>query len=326
MRAIVCSKISEDLSGVGIREVPPPEANANEVLVRVRATSINFPDILLCQGKYQLNLEPPFIPGLDISGEVVKKGSEVTEFTEGDYVVGGVQFGGLAEYIAVDVKSLRLKPVSMSFAQAASYPAAYLTAYVALVRRANLQKGETLLVHGASGGVGLAAVDVGKLLGARVIATGGSDEKLNQVLKYGADYTINVNLGFREKVKDMTEGVGADVIFDPVGGDVFDESVRCIAFNGRLLVIGFTSGRIASVPTNMPLIKGFSVVGVRAGEFGRRYPEKGKENVRQIWQWAEQGKTRPHVYAELPLDKTLEGFRLLLERQIVGKAIVRPDL
>lgn len=326
MRAIVCSKISGDLSGVGIQEVPTPEVNTNEVLVRVRATSINFPDILLCQGKYQLKLEPPFIPGLDISGEVVKKGSEVTEFTEGDYVVGGVQFGGLAEYIAVDVKSLRPKPVSMSFAQAASYPAAYLTAYVALVRRANLQKGETLLVHGASGGVGLATVDVGKLLGAKIIATGGSDEKLNQVLKYGADYTINVNRGFREKVKDITKGVGADVIFDPVGGDVFDESVRCIAFNGRLLVIGFTSGRIASVPTNMPLIKGFSVVGVRAGEFGRRYPEKGKENVRQIWQWAEQGKTRPHVYAELPLDKTLEGFRLLQERQVIGKVIVRPDL
>lgn len=326
MKAFVCSEISEDLSGTGIIEVPTPQIQPDEVLIRVRAASINFPDILLCQGKYQLKLEPPFIPGMDISGEVIEKGRNVNGFAEGDHVVGGSRFGGFAEFIAVKARSLRLKPKSMNFSQAASYPAAYLTAYVALVRRGRLKHGETLLVHGASGGVGLAAVDVGKLLGATVIATGGSDEKLAQVSEYGADYAINVNDGFREKVIEITEGRGADVVYDPVGGDVFDESVRCIAFEGRLLVIGFTSGRIATVPTNMPLIKGFSVVGVRAGEYGRRFPEKGIENERRIWQWAESGKTKPHIFTELPLDKTRDGLYMLLERRVFGKVIVHPDL
>jgi NADPH2:quinone reductase len=203
---------------------------------------------------------------------------------------------------------------------------AYLTAYVALVRRGNLKAGETLLVHGASGGVGMAAVDIAKLLGATVIATGGSDEKLKRVKAQGADHVINTEGGFREAVKALTQGRGADVIYDPVGGDVFDESIRCINFDGRLLVIGFTSGRIASVPSNMPLIKGFSVVGVRAGEYGRKFPEKGEENLNTIWQWAEEGRTRPYVYGELPLLETLEGFRMLENRQVIGKLVIRPDL
>lgn len=326
MQAFVCSQITDDLSGTEIRDIPRPIPKPDEVLVRVRATSVNFPDILVCQGKYQLKLNPPFIPGMDISGEVVEKGIDVQNLELGDEVAGGVRFGGFAEFVAVEAEGLQHKPENMSFSQAAAYPAAYLTAFVSLVRRANLQKGETLLVHGASGGVGLAAVDVGKLLGATVIATGSSDDKLLQVSNYGADHTINVNRGFREKVKALTNGAGADVIYDPVGGDVFDESIRCIAFGGRLLVIGFTSGRIASVPSNMPLIKGFSVVGVRAGEYGRRYPEKGIENVKKIWKWASDGLTRPHVYAELPFKKTLDGIRLLQERRVVGKVIIRPDL
>jgi NADPH2:quinone reductase len=170
----------------------------------------------------------------------------------------------------------------------------------------------------------MAAVDVGKLLGATVIATGGSDEKLAKVKAYGADHVINTREGFREQVKALTDGRGADVIYDPVGGDVFDESVRCIAFNGRLLVIGFTSGRIASVPTNMPLIKGFSVVGVRAGEYGRQFPDRGRENVEQIWAWAREGKTRPYIHANLPLELTLEGFEMLKNRKVTGKLIVNP--
>ena len=219
---------------------------------------------------------------------------------------------------------LQKKPDNLSFDQAASYSAAYLTAYVALVRRGRLQAGETLLVHGASGGVGMAAVDVGKLLGATVIATGGSDEKLAKVKAYGADHVINTEGGFREHVKDLTGGRGADVIYDPVGGDIFDESVRCIAFDGRLLVIGFTSGRIATVSTNMPLIKGFSVIGVRAGEYGRQFPERGRENLAQIWTWARDGKTRPFVHASLPLEQTIDGFRMLQNRKVTGKLIINP--
>ena len=326
MKAFVCHEITEDLSGVSVRDIDLPEPGPGEVRVKVRAVSVNFPDILLCQGKYQLKLEPPFTPGMDISGEVDAVGDGVDSFAIGDAVAGGARFGGFAEYAIVNAAGLQRKPDSMSLSEAAAYPAAYITAYVALVRRANLQEGETLLVHGASGGVGLAAVDVGKLLGATVIATSASDEKLKQVVEYGADYALNVTQGFKDRVKALTGGRGADVVYDPVGGDVFDESTRCTAFDGRLLVIGFTSGRIAEVKTNIPLIKGFSVVGVRAGEYGRQFPEKGAENIAAIWAWAHQGRTRPRVHAEVPLDDTLSALRMLQNREVVGKVIVRPDL
>jgi len=325
MRALVCHDISNDFSGVSVTDLPLPKPRSGEVRLRVRAASLNFPDLLLCQGKYQLKLDPPFTPGMDTSGEIDAIGEGVSNFDVGDAVVAGMRFGGLSEYVCVPAEGLRKKPTHMSFAEAASYQVAYLTAYVALVRRGNLQAGETLLVHGASGGVGMAAVDIGKLLGATVIATGGSDKKLERVKAQGADHVINTEGGFREEVKALTQGLGADVIYDPVGGDVFDESIRCINFDGRLLVIGFTSGRIASVPSNMPLIKGFSVVGVRAGEYGRKFPEKGEENLNTIWQWAEEGKTRPYVHSELPLSETLEGFRLLENRQVIGKLVIRPD-
>ena len=325
MRALVCSALADDLSGVGIEHVPVPEPGPGEVRIRIRATSLNFPDILLCQGKYQLKLEPPFTPGMDIAGEIDAIGEGVENFVVGEAVVGGMRFGGFAEFAVVSTEGLQKKPSQLSFAEAAAYQVAYLTAYVALVRRANLQAGETLLVHGASGGVGMAAVDIGKLLGATVIATGGSDAKLQRVQAYGADHVINTEHGFREQVKALTGGRGADVIYDPVGGDIFDESTRCINFNGRLLIIGFTSGRIASVPTNIPLIKGFSVMGVRAGEYGRQYPEKGAENLQTIWDWVREGKTRPHVHAELPLSQSVEGFRMLQQREVIGKLIICPD-
>ena len=325
MRALVCSALSDDLSGVGIEHVPVPEPGPGEVRIRIRATSLNFPDILLCQGKYQLKLEPPFTPGMDIAGEIDAIGEGVENFVVGEAVVGGMRFGGFAEFAVVSTEGLQKKPSHLSFAEAAAYQVAYLTAYVALVRRANLQAGETLLVHGASGGVGMAAVDIGKLLGATVIATGGIDAKLQRVLAYGADHIINTEHGFREEVKALTGGRGADVIYDPVGGDIFDESTRCINFNGRLLIIGFTSGRIASVPTNIPLIKGFSVMGVRAGEYGRQFPEKGAENLQIIWDWVREGKTRPHVHAELPLSQSVEGFRMLQQREVIGKLVICPD-
>jgi len=326
MRAFVCHAMSDDLSGVDIVDVPKPEPAAGEVRIRVEAASVNFPDILICQGKYQLKLDPPFTPGMDMAGIVDAVGEGVTAFKPGDEVAGGARFGGFAEYALARAEGLQAKPETMGFAEAAAYPAAYLTAYVALVRRARLQAGETLLVHGASGGVGLAAVDVGKLLGAKVIATSASTEKLAQVVSYGADHGVLAQAGFREEVKALTDGRGADVIYDPVGGDVFDESVRCIAFDGRLCVIGFTSGRITKVSSNMPLIKGFSVVGVRAGEYGRKFPERGAENIAQIWDWARAGKTRPHVHARLPLAKTLDGLRMLERREVVGKVVIEPQL
>ncbi len=325
MKALVCSSLTDNFADIRVEDVDLPEPGAGEVRIRILATSLNYPDILLCQGKYQLKLEPPFTPGMDIAGEIDAVGEGVERFFVGEAVVGGLRFGGLAEYAVVSTESLQKKPDHLSFAEAAAYQVAYLTAYVALVRRGNLRAGETLLVHGASGGVGMAAVDVGKLLGAKVIATGGSDAKLQRVLRYGADHVINNKQGFREQVKALTAGRGADVVYDPVGGDIFDESTRCINFDGRLLIIGFASGRIASVATNIPLIKGFSVMGVRAGEYGRQFAEKGAENLQTIWDWVREGKTKPHVHAELPLSQSVEGFRMLQQREVIGKLVICPD-
>lgn len=324
MKALVCNTLTDDFSGLSVQDVPVPLVGEGEVLVRVRAASVNFPDLLMSQGQYQMKPELPFTQGMECAGIVEAVGEGVSAFSPGDRVVGGNKTGAFAEFALLPASSLSFVPDSMGFAEAAAYPAAYLTAYVALVRRANLQPGETLLVHGASGGVGMAAVDVGKLLGATVIATSASDAKLDKVIAHGADYAINVAQGFRDKVKTLTGGRGADVIFDPVGGDVFDESVRCIAFDGRLLVVGFTSGRIPEVKANMPLIKGFSVVGVRAGEYGRRFPERGKENMEAIWKWAAEGKTWPRIHAELPLEHWREAYRLLTDREVVGKVVIKP--
>ncbi|MBO9711096.1 MAG: NADPH:quinone oxidoreductase family protein [Caulobacter sp.] len=326
MRALVVEDLAPDFAGCAVREVPTPTPGPDEVLVRVKAASVNFPDLLMTRGEYQFKPPLPFTPGLDLAGEVAALGDGVTGWTMGDAVVGGARLGGFAEYAVLDAKALKPKPARLSFAEAAAYGAAYLTAYVALVRRARLEPGEWVLVHGAAGGVGLAAVDLAKALGARVIAASASDEKLAQIQRlYAPDAVVNVTGGFREQVKDITGGHGADVIYDPVGGDVFDESTRCIAFDGRLLVIGFTSGRIPTVSVNMPLIKGFSVMGVRAGEYGRQFPEKGRENADAIWKMADQGVIRPHVHAELGLADWREAFDLLATRRVVGKAVITPN-
>jgi NADPH2:quinone reductase len=220
---------------------------------------------------------------------------------------------------------LRAKPERLSWEEAAAYPVAYLTAYVALVRCARIEPGEWVLVHGAAGGVGLAAIDLAKALGARVIAVASSAGKRDAIARlYAPDAVIDGAPGFREAVKELTRGAGADVIFDPVGGDLFDESTRCIAFGGRLLVVGFASGRIPEISANMPLIKGFSVVGVRAGEYGRRFPARGVENVAAVDTLVAEGKIRPHVHATLDLADWRQGFAMLERREVVGKVVLRP--
>ncbi len=325
MRALVVEDLAPDFAGCHVRDIPTPSPGPGEVLVRIRAASVNFPDLLMTRGEYQFKPPLPFTPGLDIAGEVAALGEGVSNLEVGNAVVGGARLGGFAEYAVLSTDALKPKPARLSFAEAAAYGAAYLTAYVALVRRARVETGEWVLVHGAAGGVGLAAVDLAKALGARVIAASASDDKLAAVQAlYAPDAVVNVTSGFRERVKEITGGRGADVIYDPVGGDVFDESVRCIAFDGRLLVIGFTSGRIPNVSVNMPLIKGFSVMGVRAGEYGRQFPEKGRENGEAIWKMADEGVIRPHVHAELSLDRWREAFDLLAERKVVGKAVIVP--
>jgi NADPH:quinone reductase len=325
MRALVVERLAPDYAGCVVKEVPLPEPGPGEVRIRVRAAAVNFPDLMQTRGEHQHKPPVPFVGGMELAGEVDTVGEGVTAFAPGDPVVGGAR-GCFAEYAVVPAAALHRKPERLSFSQAAAYPVAYLTAYVGLVRAGDVQPGEWVLAHGAAGGVGLAAVDLAKVLGAKVIAASASDEKLAVIAaEYEVDATVNVTGGFRERVKAIT-GKGADVIYDPVGGDVFDESIRCIAFGGRILSIGFTSGRLPVLPVNIALIKGFSLHGVRAGEYGRQFPDKGRENQAAIWKLAEEGRVKPRVHAEFALDDWRAAYETLEHRTVVGKTIIRPDL
>ena len=326
MRALVVEELLPDYAGVRVKDIPTPEPGPGEVRVKIRAAAVNFPDLMQTRGEHQHKPTLPFIGGMEMAGEVDAVGEGVTAFKPGDEVCSGGR-GVFAEYVVLPAAILQPKPKRLSFAQAAGYPVAYLTAYVALKRCADAQPGEWVLVHGAAGGVGLAAVDYAKVMGCKVIAASASDEKLAVIEKeYDVDATVNVTRGFRERVKELTGGKGADVIYDPVGGDVFDESTRCIAFGGRILSIGFTSGRLPTLPVNIALIKGFSVMGVRAGEYGRQFPEKGRENNAAIWKLAEDGVVNPRVDHEYALDDWREAYETLAQRKVVGKTIIRPDL
>lgn len=319
MRSLVVSTLSPDLSGTALLNVPALAPAPGKVLIDVKAAALNYPDLLMTKGEYQLKPPLPFSPGMEIAGEVIAGDG----FAPGEAVVAGTRLGGFADRVLVDAAAVRRKPAHLSFGEAAGVGAAYLTAYVALVRLAKVEAGEWVLIHGATGGVGLAAVDLALSLGARVIATSRSPEKL-AILKQacGVEACLPAT-GFREPVKELTGG-GAQVIYDPVGGDVFDESVRSIAFGGRLCVVGFTSGRIATVSTNMPLIKGFSVIGVRAGEYGRQFPDKGRENQEAIWRLAEEGKIRPRVHAEYTLADWRSAFEAMQRSDMVGKIVLTP--
>jgi NADPH:quinone reductase len=322
MKAVVVSALADDLSGMALAEVAEPVRSPGQVLVAVRAAALNFPDWLMTQGRYQLKPPLPFVPGMEMAGEVLAADAD-SGFAPGDRVVGGTRVGAFAERVAVDARALRPVPANLDFAAAAATGAAYLTAYVALVRLGGLSAGRWVLIHGATGGVGLAAVDLAGALGARVIATSRSPEKLAVV---AADHAPALTLpaaDFREAVKATTGG-GADLVLDPVGGDVFDQSTRCVAFGGRLLVVGFASGRIPTLDANEPLIKGFSVVGVRAGEYGRRYPDAGAQNLDAIWAMAAAGTIRPRVHARLPLAEWREAFEMMRTSRIVGKLVLEP--
>ncbi|SNS32132.1 NADPH:quinone oxidoreductase family protein [Sphingopyxis indica] len=325
MRALEVAELAPHHGGCALVDRPVPVPGPGEVRVRVRAAAVNFPDLLMTNGGYQLKPELPFTPGLEFAGEVEALGEGVADWAVGDAVVGGNRFGAMAEAITVPARALRRKPERLSWEEAAAYGVAYLTAYVSLVRCGRVAAGEWVLVHGAAGGVGLATVDLAKALGARVIAAASSAAKREAIAElYAPDAVIAAEPGFRDTVKALTGGGGADVIFDPVGGDVFDESTRCIAFDGRLLVVGFASGRIPEVPANIPLIKGFSVVGVRAGEYGRRFPQRGAENLAAIDALAAEGRIRPHVHAVLDLADWRAGFAMLERREAVGKVVLRP--
>jgi NADPH:quinone reductase len=318
------------LKAVVCRELGPPERlrlesvasrplGTGEVRVAIRAAGLNFPDVLMVSGEYQLKPELPFTPGMEASGDIVEIGSDVSGVAAGDRVMVKMRHGAFTDEAVVMPSQLTPLPRTFDYAEGATFLAAHGTAYHALVDRGQLKSGETLLVHGAGGGVGLAAVEVGKLLGATVIAAASSEEKLAAAQARGADHAVlYAREPFRDAVKRITDGRGVDVVFDPVGGEMFENSVRCIAFGARLLVIGFTGG-IGLARTNLILIKGASVLGVRAGEAARRDPALGEARMAALSAWAEQGKVRPNVSHRLPLQDVAQAMRLLIDRKAIGR-------
>ena len=325
MKAMLCKKYGPPESLVlEDCELPPP--GKGEVRVRVRCAGVNFPDILIIEGKYQFKPDFPFSPGSECAGDVLSVGPGVSDFKPGDRVIALTGHGAFAEEVnAPAVKCLHL-PDDISYELGSAFVLTYGTSAYALMQMGKLQPGEWLLVHGASGGVGLSAVEVGKAMGARVIGTGGNDEKLKVVTEHGAEHVINYTDGpFKDKVKEICGSAGADVIYDPVGGDIFDESLRCINWDGRLLVIGFTSGRIPAAPANLALLKNCSIVGVFWGAWTERYPERHRANMEIMFQWLREGKLRPNISHRFPLAEIPAALNVLVERKVVGKAVVTMD-
>ncbi len=322
MRAVLCETLG-DPSLLKIVDLPVPEPQPGEVLIRVRAAALNFPDVLMVAGSYQHKPALPFIPGVEAAGEITALGPGAAGWSVGDRVIFGKRPGCFAEYATVSVEALFPAPQQWSFAEAAAYRVAATTAYNALVHRAALKPREVLLVHGATGGVGMAAVQLGKHLGARVIATGGDDGKLSVVRDQGADFVINYRAtDFVPLVKDLTDGRGADVVYDPVGGETFARSLRCAAFGGRLLIIGFTSGDPSILKSNHILIKCLSVIGVRAGEYARHHRPLAEDYARELPRLAALGVMRPHISHRFALEQVAEAMRTLQARQVVGKAVL----
>ncbi|MBE7636430.1 zinc-binding dehydrogenase [Sneathiella sp. P13V-1] len=322
MKALLCKEFGgpDDLV---LEDIPEPKVSAGMVKIEIHSVGLNFPDTLIIAGKYQFKPEFPFAPGMESSGIITEVGEGVTDLKVGDRVMSNHGHGGFAEYVVAPAEATYKIPDNMPYDQAAGFPVTYGTTYHALVDRGELKKGEVLLVHGAAGGVGLNAVELGKALGATVIGTVGSDEKMDIVRQYGADHVINYSTeSIKDRVKELTGGKGADVIYDPVGGDAFDQSMRCINWEGRLLVIGFASGRIAELPTNLTLLKGCSVVGVFWGEFARRTPEKNRANFQTMLDMVEKGEIKPHVSANFPLEKGGDAMKALLSRKYTGKITI----
>jgi NADPH2:quinone reductase len=312
------------------RELGPPErlrletfASAplapGQVRVAIHAAGINFPDILMAAGEYQLKPELPFTPGVEAAGDVIEVDGAADGVAVGDRVIIKMRYGAYADEAVAAPSQLTPMPSTFDYAEGATFLAGHGTAYHALIDRGQIQPGEVLLVHGAGGGVGLAAVEIGKLLGATVIAAASSEEKLAAAQARGADHLVLYGREpFRDAVKRITDGRGADVVFDPVGGEIFEDSLRCIAWGARILVVGFTGG-IGLARTNLLLIKGASVLGVRAGEAVRRNPALAEVRIKALLEWAEAGKIRPHISHRLPLEDYAQAMRLLIDRKAIGR-------
>ncbi len=325
MKAIVCKTYGPP-ENLALEEIDDPIAAENEAVVKVYSASLNFPDGLQIQGKYQFQPPMPFTPGSEVGGIITSVGTGLQGFAVGDRVMATPGIGGLAEQVAVKADGLRKIPDSMDFKTAAGFAMIYTTSYYALKQRAQLQPGETLLVLGASGGVGLAAVELGKLMGAKVIAAASSDEKLEFVNRLNPDALLNYGEGdFKEKVKELTDGKGADVIYDPVGGDLFDQSCRCINWNGRLLVVGFASGRIPEYKANLALLKGSSMVGVFLGRFRKEEPAEYEKNFAELLEMYDAGKLKPIVTESFAMTDFVDAFNVFTERKVMGKVTLEID-
>jgi NADPH2:quinone reductase len=323
MRALICNEYT-GIDSLSVGELPDPEPTAGMALVRVKAAAVNFADSLLVSGQYQMKPDLPFAPGSDLAGEVVDAGG-IEGLNEGSRVAGFVGFGAMAELALIPAGALLPLGDETTFEQGAAIPVAYGTSYHALVDRGNLQPGETLLVLGASGGVGVAAVQIGKRLGATVLAAVSSDEKESLAVQNGADHVIRYDTTpLRDGIAEATGGLGVDVVYDPVGGAMTEEALRSTKWNGRLLVIGFAAGEIPSIPLNLPLVKGNSIVGVFWGRHLSEDPAAETANFGTIMSWLNDGSLRPVISESFPLEKAADAIRWVAERKALGRVIVAP--
>jgi NADPH2:quinone reductase len=323
MKAVLCREWGDPRS-LRFDDVASRPLTPNEARIRVRACGINFADTLMIAGKYQIKPEFPFTPGLEAAGEIVEIGGNVKHLTVGMRVLAVLRFGGAhAEEITVNADAVVPIPEAMDFVTAAAFPVAYGTSHFALTHRGHLKQGETLLVLGAAGGVGLTAVEIGKQLGARVIAAAGSPEKLAVAREHGADELIDYQReSIRDRVRELTGGLGADVVYDPVGGDAFDQALRAVNWEARMLVIGFAAGRIQSVPANLILVKNISVIGVVWGAQAARDPVLVSRNLAELLRWWEAGRLKPVVARTFRLAEVGAAMEALLSRRYAGRIVL----
>lgn len=319
MKAMLCNTLGPP-NTLSLEELESPAVKANHVKIAVHACGVNFADTLIIQGKYQTRPQPPFSPGMEVSGEILACGEGVTGLTPGDRVMAVLSYGGYAQEVVAPAVAVVPLPPSIDFITAAGFPVTYGTSHLALTQRASLKPGETLLVHGAGGGVGLTAVEIGKQLGATVIATAGSQTKLQQAAKHGADYLIDYS---KEDIKEKVRALGgADVVYDPVGGDAFDASLRCINWEGRILTIGFASGRVPQVPANILLVKNCAVIGLHWGAYLQHNPALMHYSLQELLIWCEEDKLKPLVSQTYSLAQAPEALTALLERRTTGKVVI----
>jgi NADPH2:quinone reductase len=322
MKAVVCEAFGGP-EVLAVREVPdPPPPGPGEVQVRIRARGVQYVDVLMLAGKYQFRPEPPFIPGGEGAGEVVAIGSGVTGFKPGDRMMSRQRLGAFAEIGNCKAEECDTIPSALSLEEAAVFRNVYHTAYHALLQRGRLSAGEWVLIHGAAGGIGLPAIQIAKLHGAHVIATASTDEKRAVCLEEGADHAIDYQAGFRDRVMDLTGGRGVDIVYDPVNGPTFDESLRCLAWGGRILILGFLGGAPALARSNYLLIKGIEAIGVRIGGLNEAHPEIAAANIKTLVELAAQGRLKPRVWRRLPLERAADAIQALIDRQVIGKAVL----